>query len=141
MLETGMRFLFFQAAARVSGSKDPLPIPIGFAARPRSRASYPIGVARSRPRMSESQSIESSRRPCARPPLCSHGDIRTENLPSNVTGPKDLRSVTKIPQDDLEQSFVCARRRFYHPTFRPNRRGMAPDYLSPRPVEWFKCDR
>jgi hypothetical protein len=29
--------------------------------------------------------------------------------------------------------------RFYHPTFRLNRRGgMAPEYLSPRPVEWFK---
>src|SRR5262249_42095250 len=35
---------------------------------------------------------------------------------------------------------VCARRPLNHPTVRLNRRGMAPDYLSPRPVEWFKCD-
>ena len=32
------------------------------------------------------------------PPLYFHGYIPTENLPSNVTGPKDLRSITKIPQ-------------------------------------------
>src|SRR4029450_391909 len=97
MLDAGMRFLFFQAAARVSGSKDPLPIPIGFAARPRSRASYPIGVARSRPRMSESQSIESSPRPCARPPPGSHGDIRTENLPSQRARPKRFAECHKNP--------------------------------------------
>jgi len=86
------------------------------------RASYPIGVARSRPRMSESQSIESSRRPCARPPLCSHGDIRTENLPSNVTGPKDLRSVTKIPQDDFSKRPQCD-------TCSTYRSGRTPDWL------------
>jgi len=67
--------------------------------RPRSgRASHPIGVARSRQRTSESQSIESSQRPCARPPTCSQGHIRTENLLINVIGRKDLRSVTKISQ-------------------------------------------
>jgi hypothetical protein len=57
--------------------------------------------------MSESQSIESSRHPCARPPLCSYGDIRTENLPTNVTGPKDLRSVTKIPQGRSSKRPQC----------------------------------
>jgi hypothetical protein len=31
--------------------------------------------------------------------------------------------------------------RFYHPTLRLDRWGMAPDYLSPRPVEWFKGNR
>ena len=68
--------------------------------RPRSgRASHPIGVARSRQRTSESQSIESSQRPCARPPTCSQDHIRTENLLINVIGRKDLRSVTKIPQE------------------------------------------
>ncbi len=67
--------------------------------RPRSgRASHPIGVARSRQRTSESQSIESSQRPCARPPTCNQGHIRTENLLINVIGRKDLRSVTKISQ-------------------------------------------
>src|SRR4029453_15917789 len=34
-----------------------------------------IGVARSRPRMSESRSTESSQNPRARPPTCSHGHM------------------------------------------------------------------
>jgi hypothetical protein len=72
---------------------------------PRSgRAALPIGVARSRQRTSESQSIESSQRPCARPPTCSQDHIRTENLLINVIGRKDLRSVTKISQGGLIQS-------------------------------------
>jgi hypothetical protein len=73
--------------------------------QPRSgRAAHPIGVARSRQRTSESQSIESSQRPWARPPTCSQDHIRTENLLINVIGRKDLRSVTKISQGGLIQS-------------------------------------
>jgi hypothetical protein len=89
------------AVVRPGFTSSVFPVPSS-TCRPRSgRASYPIGLAGSQPRMSESQSIELSQRPCARPPTCSNCDIETGKSPSNVIGQKHLPSVTKIPQDRL----------------------------------------
>jgi hypothetical protein len=89
------------AVVRPGFTSSVFPVPSS-TCRPRSgRASYPIGLAGSQPRMSESQSIELSQRPCARPPTCSNCDIETGKSPSNVIGQKHLPSVTKIPQGRL----------------------------------------
>ena len=72
---------------------------VGMRKRP---ATYVDGsLAGSRPRRSESQSIEPSQRPCARPRRVLIATSKQENRPANVIGQKHLPSVTKIPQRRL----------------------------------------
>jgi len=85
-----------------------LTVPSSISQRRSGLASWPSGPAQNRQRTPESQSIESSRHPCVRPPTCSCCDIRTGKSPSNVIGQKYSPSVA-IPQHVREELLARSR--------------------------------